>query len=472
MTTTAPKSVQYYTPYGAALSLFKCRAAEVLVPGPAGTGKTRAVLEKVHLFLMNHAGARGLITRKTRASMTESVLVTFESHVAVSGCTLTNQQRRTRTNYDYANGSTLVVGGLDNPDRIMSTEYDIIACFEGTEASEDDWEKLMTRLRNGKAPYQQGIADCNPTTPTHWLKRRADRGQMTCLPSVHQDNPRLWDRTRNDWTKEGHRYLATLSALTGHRRARLLEGKWAAAEGLVYPEFDASVHVLERMPEGWQAWRKVRAIDFGYTHPFVCQWWALDGDGRMYLYRELYMTGRTVADHAKQITALSQGETYDATITDHDAEDRATLRQAGIDSTPADKATTTGRDAVHSRLSVQGDGRPRLFIFAGASVEVDSALYGAKRPTSTLAEFDCYAYPPGKDGKAAKEEPVKDFDHGMDAMRYAVMHLDGPNRTYGAYIGANVGTTTGAAATVSTKDVATTVVHRDELRFTWNEGRW
>jgi phage terminase large subunit len=161
------------------------------------------VLEKVHLFLMNYAGARGLIVRKTRASMTESVLVTFESHVATAGCTLTNQQRRTRTAYDYVNGSSLVVGGMDNPDRLMSTEYDIIAVFEATELTEDDWEKLTTRLRNGKAPYQQIIADCNPAAPSHWLKRRADRGQMAVFPSTHKDNPRLWDG--KGWTKEGVR---------------------------------------------------------------------------------------------------------------------------------------------------------------------------------------------------------------------------------------------------------------------------
>jgi hypothetical protein len=79
------------------------------------------------------------------------------------------------------------------------------------------------------------------------------------------------------------------------------------------------------MPQGWQQWRKIRAIDFGYVNPFVCQWWAIDNDGRMFRYRELYMTGRTVKDHADKINLLSSGESYEATICDHDAEDRATL---------------------------------------------------------------------------------------------------------------------------------------------------
>jgi phage terminase large subunit len=436
---------QAYTPKGAIVSLWRSRASEVLVPGPAGTGKTRGILEKVHLYLMNHPGSRGLIVRKTRASMTESVLVTFETAVVGgSEANINNQSRRSRWAYEYANGSVLVVGGLDNPDRIMSTEYDIVAAFEATELSEHDWELLTTRLRNSAGPYHQAIADCNPSAPTHWLRRRADRGQMAVFDSRHRDNPMLWDEAAGDWTEKGRAYIARLSTLTGHRRARLLEGRWAAAEGLVYPEFDPTVHVLKAMPPGWESWRRIRSIDFGFIHPFVCQWWAVDGDGRMYLYRELYHSKRTVADHARQIVAMSAGETYLATVTDHDAEDRATLASAGIQTIAANKDHRTGRDAVHGRLRVQADGRPRLYVLDGCTVETDMDLYHAKRPTSTLAEFDAYCYPPGQDGKAAKEEPIKANDDGLDALRYAVMHFDGPKASHGAWVG-----TVGQAGTLA-----------------------
>jgi phage terminase large subunit len=366
--------------------------------------------------------------------MTESVLVTFEAKVVQVGCDLNNQSRRTRSSYDYDNGSVLVVGGLDNPDRIMSTEYDIIAVFEATECSEDDWEKLTTRLRNGKGPYHQIVADCNPASPSHWLKRRADRGQMEVFECRHQDNPVLWDRQAKDWTEQGRKYLATLQSLTGHRRARLLDGKWSAAEGLVYPEFNTATHVVASMPAGWEKWPKLRSIDFGFVHPFVCQWWAIDPDGRMWLYREIYQTKRTVAEHAAIINRYSDGETYVATITDHDAEDRATLAAHGIQSVPAMKDHRTGRDAMHERLRVQGDGKPRLLFLAGCTLETDRELYQAKKPTNTVAEFDCHIYPPGQDGKAPKEEPIKLYDDGLDAARYAVMHQDAAGRGHGAAV--------------------------------------
>jgi phage terminase large subunit len=79
------KVVHTYRPYGAARDLFLCRDPEVLIEGPAGTGKTRAVLEYVNYLCENNDNIRVLMFRKTRASMTESVLVTYEDEVLWPG---------------------------------------------------------------------------------------------------------------------------------------------------------------------------------------------------------------------------------------------------------------------------------------------------------------------------------------------------------------------------------------------------
>lgn len=402
-----------YTPYGGALRLFYCRDKQILLDGPAGTGKTVAVLSKIHMCLMKWQGARGLIVRKTRTSMTESVLVSFEDKVLYQGDPMASgASRPMRQAYQYPNGSSLVVGGMDKADKIMSTEYDIIGVFESTELVEDDWEKLTTRLRNGVMPFQQLIADCNPAGPQHWLNQRCLKKQTTRLLSRHEDNPSV--------TAD---YLETLRSLTGARRARLYEGLWAAQEGLVYPEF-GDANLIDEMPKGWERWKKLRVIDFGYTNPFVCQWWAIDGDGRAYMYREIYRTQRIVSDHALQIKLLSGSERYEATIADHDAEDRATLHASGIPTVAAKKAVTPGIQAVEARIRPAGDGRPRLYLLRSALVEPDALLVEAKKPFNTEQEFGEYVWEKGKDGKPLKEEPVKDSDHGADCCRYLCAHLD------------------------------------------------
>lgn len=402
-----------YQPFGGALELFYARDEEILLEGPAGTGKTRAALEKVHLCLLKYAGARALICRKSRVSMTESALVTFEEKVVREGDPmLDGASRSNRTAYHYPNRSELVVGGLDNPNRIMSTEYDMVLVFEATETTEDDFEKLTSRLRNGVIPYQQAIADCNPSAPTHWLNQRAKGEAMHRILSRHEDNPTVTAA-----------YLARLDRLTGARKLRLRNGVWAAQEGLVY-EFDAARHIVDAF-EIPSEWRRFRVVDFGYTNPFVCQWWAMDADGRLFRYRELYHTRRLVQDHAQQILALSGDEEIEITVCDHDAEDRATLEAAGIPTAAAYKAISPGIEAVQARLRDAGDGRPRLFLVRDALIERDEALVEAKKPVCTEDEFDSYAWPKGSDGRARKEQPVKVDDHGVDTLRYGVTYAEG-----------------------------------------------
>jgi phage terminase large subunit len=412
---------RHYRPRGGAKSLFPCRDSEILCAGPAGTGKTRAVLEKVNRWMLKCPGSRALLVRKTRASMTESVLVTYESKVIPENTDLYpdvhSTLRRVRQSYEYPNGSSIVVGGMDNADRIMSTEYDLIAAFEATELTEDDWEKLTTRLRNGVMPFQQAVADCNPAGPGHWLNLRANSGRMTRLLSHHQDNPVLWDGS--GWTPRGKVYISRLDALTGTRHARLRLGRWAAAEGLIYPEYDPDIHLIDsfKIPDSW---RRIRAIDFGYVHPFVCLWAAFDEDDRMYVYRQWYMSRRLVSDHAGKINALSVGERYECTVTDHDAEDRATLEKILGPTLLARKEVRLGIESVSLRFRKTAD-RPRLYILRDSLVEKDANLADAKQPTCLEEELECYSWATAPDGKIAKDEPMKVNDDACDALRYACM---------------------------------------------------
>jgi PBSX family phage terminase large subunit len=413
-----------YRPFGAALALWNDHRSEVLLSGPAGNGKSRACLEKLNAACQRWPGARCLIVRKTRESLTESGLVTFEEKVLPDGSSIrSGAQRRTRQCYRYPNGSEIVVGGLDKPSKVMSTEYDLIYVQEAIELFENDWESLTTRLRNGVVPFQQLLADTNPDGPQHWLNQRCLRGKTVMLESRHEDNPNLWDPKTHDWTPTGRGYIAKLDGLTGVRKPRLRFGKWVQAEGAVYDNWDRQKHLIDRreIPPGW---RRIRSIDFGYSNPFVCLWIAIDDDGRMYVYRELYHTRRTVKAHAAEINRLSQGESYEFTVADHDAEDRATLLENGIATIPAQKAVGPGIEAVQERLKVAGDGKPRLFVLRDTLIGRDESLDEAKKPCSLIEEFDGYVWAHGSDGKPVKEEPIKLNDHAMDALRYATMAVD------------------------------------------------
>lgn len=416
---------------GASDEMTRTAAGEVLLSGAAGTGKSVGALLRLHLAALAVPRVKILLVRKTAVSLTSSTLVTFREKVAhdAIGAGLVKfygGSAEEPASYRYVNGSRIVMGGLDKSTRLLSTEYDLIFVDEAIEVSEDDLDTLASRLRNGVFPVQQLIMCTNPGPPTHHLKVRADTGRAVMLLSQHEDNPRMHDG--EDWTKYGREYLARLDKLTGPRLKRLRYGVWAAADGLVYESFDPSQHVLTpfAVPAEWPLYL---TIDWGFRNPAVVQWWRLDHDGRAYLTREIYHTGLLVEDLARMVLEILAEHPEEpapvAVIADHDAEDRATFeRHSGLTTTPAYKPVTDGIQAVESRLRVQDDGRPRLYVFADAVVKTDEALKDGGRPTSTEAEFLSYVWDikPGTAG--LKERPVKENDHGMDAGRYLVAQLD------------------------------------------------
>lgn len=423
-----------YAPRGAARDLFSAREPEVLIVGAAGTGKSRACLEKLHLMCLRNPNMRGLIVRKTQVSLASTALDTLRKYVIaealISGEVIFHGGGpQDPPQYRYANGATITIGGMDRSTRIMSSEYDVVYVQEATELTIDDWEALVTRLRNWRVSFQQLIADCNPDRPTHWLKLRADTGQVRLLTSLHEDNPQLFDAA-GVITERGRNYMANLDALTGVRKERLRWGRWAAAEGIIYDGWSERAHLIDRFAVPYE-WPRYWSVDFGFTNPFVCQHWAVDPDGRLILYREFYHTQKTNDVHAREILATvtdSRGQWREPppryVVCDHDAEGRTVLsRELGLGTTPANKKVSEGIQAVQTRLRAVGNPeRPRLLIMRDSRVTRDPELADKKLPTSTVEEITGYVWDT-TNGKT-KEIPVKENDHGMDALRYMVAERD------------------------------------------------
>jgi PBSX family phage terminase large subunit len=430
-----------FEPRNVIKDLFTMKDEEILVAGPAGTGKSLGVLQKIHLVLSKYPNSKGFMCRKTRVSMTNSCIATFDNKVLAPPDKV--HFHKTDQHYQYPNGSILAVVGLDEPSRIMSTEWDIGYVQEATECLENDWEMCTTRLRNWIVPYQQMLADCNPDKPSHWLKKRCESGKMRMLLSKHEDNPRLWDEKAQQWTQEGRIYLGKLSRLSGVRRARLYSGEWVAAEGAVYPEWDKLIHVInwQHLPKGWEDWPHIWAIDFGFIHPFCWQDWIENPDtGDIYRVREIYKTKRLVEDHARHIMDITSGVyTPQAVICDHDAEDRATFeRHTGYLTLPAYKPIQSGIQAVQKRiknavdnaLAMKSGGTPvgkGMYLVSDALVERDDELFEAGLPTCTEEEVDGYVWDKrvGLVSNSKKDElPVDKDNHGCDAKRYVTAFID------------------------------------------------
>jgi PBSX family phage terminase large subunit len=417
---------------GAAMELGRCRDIEVCLDGPAGTGKTFACLYKVHILLTLYPGAKALVARKSNVSLAGSAMATFRNLIQdTESARYFGGNKIKPAAFEYPNGSLMIVSGLDRPEKIKSYEFDIAYLNEASEMVVDDIEFVRSRLRNGKLPYHQLIMDTNPDAPTHWLNARMNEGTTTRLLSRHEHNPRFYDTVTQNWTEEGYNYIeGVLGGLTGVRLARLRYGIWAAASGTVYEDaWDRARNVVDPFPLQPE-WPRYLGIDFGYVHPFVCLWAAIDNDGRIIIYRQIYKTKTLVEDHAKQIKHLSRwgqdgGDPLPREIIcDHDAEDRATLeRHLGLITMPAHKNVSAGIQAVASRFKAAGNGKPRIVIFRDSLKDVDRELMQAKKPTRLEDEPDSYVWDT-RQGLKRGEAPLKESDDGLDTLRYLTARFD------------------------------------------------
>jgi phage terminase large subunit len=401
--------------YGSNLEAMMSMDEEVLISGSAGTGKSRTWFERIHKDARNYPLSRQLVLRKTRVSLTTSGLVTFEDHVlgrdnplVVNGPTKAH-----RDVYRYPNGSEVIIGGLDNVTSFMSTEYDRIFVQEAIEIELNEWEGLTTRLRNGRMPIGQLVADTNPSYPGHWLKKRCDAGLTRMIFARHEDNPRLYDPDTCTWTEYGIAYIRKLDRLTGVRKERLRFGKWVQGEGVVYDNFDEALNVsvdAEYNP----AWPVLWGVDDGYAegegigtmsyHPRVILFAQVTPTGGLNVFDEYVRTRELSEDTLKHALERPYAVPEVAYIDSSAAELKTRLHERDI---PTVNATHKVQEGIKNlRRLVCDENGVRQYKIHPRCVE-------------HIQEFNSYQ----KDEKSTvalngEPKPKKMNDHTMDAGRY------------------------------------------------------
>lgn len=420
--------LQYDPPYewrGGNAALIDSTDPEVIAEGPAETGKTFAACYKSHMACREYPGAQGALVRKVGVSISGTVLATMKRVIGSFPVDYFGGDKNPER-IIYPNGSQIWIGGMDNPTKILSGERDFFQVCQAEELSVDDWEVMTTRAtgRGAVMPYTQVFGDCNPGPALHWIKARAKAGSLRLLPTGHRDNPTLYT-SDGQLTAQGVKSMAALNKLTGIRRKRLKEGIWATAEGAVYENFDPAVHIKIRSWSEMKQW--FLAEDEGYTNPAVILLVGMDSDGRLHIFREWYKTNRlqsAVVSRSKRMMLYAYVknvcELKRRSITPTEARKLALrvsvaavdeaaagliadLRNSGVPAMPSKGRVLDGISNIQDRLQVAGDGWPRL--------TVDPLC------VNTINEFESYTWKKTPSG-ISKDEPQKEYDHAMDAIRY------------------------------------------------------
>jgi len=305
-----------YSFYGGNAEAFYCTDVEVILSGPADTGKTLALLTRLHIVASKYPGASLVILRKQQVDTYSTVLQTFINKV-INECPWVRGYGGEKPQwFDYPNGSRIWVAGLDKAGKVLSAEHDVIYVNQAEELGLPDWETLLSRAtgRAGHVAHPQVIGDCNPSAPTHWIRTRAKQGALTFFESTHRDNPELFDPETGAITEAGKQRLGVLKRLTGSRLMRLFHGVWAAPEGAIYDILDEERHKVAAF-EPPPLWPRIVGVDPVGAH-IAAVWAAWDAENSVLnVYRE-YMEpfGETTGGHVENILKLSTGETIFAWV--------------------------------------------------------------------------------------------------------------------------------------------------------------
>ncbi len=400
-----------YDPLPWQVEPFRDKSGTVLLTGAAGGGKSRLGLAKVHAFLLKYPNATGIMGRKDRSSAKKSVVPMMR--YTVQGETSWGRYLKGDGLFEYTNGSNLWVVGLNDENQREALKsigkdgsVDIAFFDEANKLTRDDHNVIGSRMRGKATSWTQIIYGTNPDRPDHFINQDLILGEQA---SVYYSRPEDNPYNPKD-------YIDRLKNLTGVYYQRLYLGLWVQAEGAIYDEYDSGIHLIsEDEVKIDLAGRFIVGVDFGYTNPFSCSLYYLDNDDNIYLWKQIYRTQQTVAEHAPAIKEMVKGVKVEAWITDHDAEDRATLEnELGIRTQGAYKAVLPGISAVKQRLKDK-----RLFYIRNAVKDVDQDLLDAKRPTCTVDEIAGYRWSDKK-----QDTPIKENDHGIDEERYVIAYVD------------------------------------------------
>lgn len=426
---------------GNAGRLHQCRDKIVLYDGARGTGKTMPASWKWVLYCLQNPGSRGLVIRKTRASMSQTTLVTLESVLAqacpeaLTGCSREHVHR-------YGVGdSEIVVSGIDLESRQRSGEYSWIWIDEANEVTREDIESLLGCLRWPVKDYYQMCLTTNPDSDEHPLWKMFKEGKLTRIQSKHEDNPFVTED-----------YMNTLRLLTGVRKKRFLEGIWTAAEGQVLDQWDKDYNLID-CPEDKDGLPDYDAlhvswyfasVDWGLRVAGCMCIWGVCLDGSILLVKECYYSQKTGGwwcdrlcelDKVFHLRAIVCDPSDPAAIMDFNTRlgyptegpqaiawgatnkrgtmnmsDRAGLWQ--LCEMVAQKKLRVLRDCAHSGVDADGV----------AFGPIDPHLREAGLPTCSVEEVSGYVWMRDKNGHYIKDvTDPKVPDHGMDAWRYACM---------------------------------------------------
>jgi hypothetical protein len=421
---------------------------DVLYGGAAGGGKTKAILLDAIRDCVRYPGITIAAFRRTYPELEESLIAELEA-IDFAQAVGAGPARYNTTKHDlrFANGSLIrfrYAETVKDATRRQGSEIQKLIVDERTQVPPGVVEYLATRLRSGKpnVPVLGIRSGTNPGGIGHADVKANfvdatdngahivtdDRGRSRrFIPAKVGDNPHV-----------NVEYERDLDAIADpHLRAALKDGSWDTFAGQFFAEWSRDRHVV-RPFEIPKTWRRIAGVDWGFAAPWAVEWAAIDGDRRVWVYRELYDTEVGEHDQAKRILTAEGALTADGKVARLPG-DRIDVRVAdpsmwgrrgdatpiaqvyageGCHLLPADNDRVNGWQRVHSYLA-EG---PACRLHRALGWETCPWLHVFETCVNVIRTLPALPH----DDKKPEDVDTDAEDHAPDALRYLLMRLSVP----------------------------------------------
>ena len=354
--------------------------------------------------IMKHPGANALVIRKTERTLRDSCFADLKWAIHRLGYDSKWKAKTNPLELVYETGQKILFRGLDDPLKLTSISVETGAiCFLWIEEAyelnnQDDFDYIDECIR-GRLPkglWKRVTITFNPWNDRHWLKKRffdaEDKTDILAMTTNYMCN---------EWLDEADLQLFENMKKNNPRRYKVAGlGEWGAVDGLVYDNFEERFFDLEDIKQISDI-KSAFGLDFGYTNDPTALFCGMISKQQkeIYVFDELYKKGMSNEQIYEHIEKMGyRKERIIADSAEPKSIDR--LRMLGLNRI---RAARKGKDSV----------------LAGIDFLQDFKIIVHPRCANFLTEISNYSWDKDKFGQQINK-PVDDFNHLMDAMRYAL----------------------------------------------------
>lgn len=370
--------------------------------GGAGSGKSFFVSQRL-VYKALRSRRKILVLRKvnrtTKASTFQLLLDTLEQFGIRDRCSI----NRTDFTITLPNGSMFLCMGLDDPEKIKSiTGLTDAWLEEATEFTLDDFSQVNLRIRDPHAEDQEVILSFNPVSKANWcyLQFFAEdpeldefRKTVKIVHTNYLDNPFL--------PQEYVQALLLMKATNEVYYKIYALGEFGSLDKLVYNNWQK----MDFDPMTIKG-QLLCGLDFGYTNDptrFVAST-LVEAERRIYVFKEWGGTGFLNDQIADQIKNMG----FAKSLIMADSAEQKSIEEIKRKGIARIKPCVKGQGSV-----LQGIQKLQQY-----EIIVHSSCVGV------IEELQNYSWKKDKATNEYINEPIDDFNHSLDALRYSMQCLD------------------------------------------------